>query len=85
MYKLPRDLTDSDVVKALSKVGFKEVKSTGKHRKLKIPNYEKKDKNDRPPIVIVPRGRKMALGTLSSIIKQARLTREVFLDLLKDP
>ncbi len=63
------------VIKALGKAGFKLVKIKGSHAKLKKDAY----------IVIVPLHDELSKGTLLAIIRQAGLTKQRFLELLKDP
>ena len=57
----------------LAKVGFSEVSQRGSH--LKLRNQEGKT-------VIVPMHRELARGTLRSILRQADLTVEAFIELL---
>jgi predicted RNA binding protein YcfA (HicA-like mRNA interferase family) len=70
MPKLPRDVTQSDVVRALIRVGGIEVKDAGKgsHRAVEMPNGH---------TAIIPR--KVKPGLLSSVIKTAGLTLDDFL------
>lgn len=64
------------VVKALARAGFGVVGRKGNHIRLKKVA-------ERAYVVIVPDHRELARGTLLSIIRQAGLTREEFLALLK--
>jgi predicted RNA binding protein YcfA (HicA-like mRNA interferase family) len=75
MVKLPL-LPAREIVKALQKVGFDVVSQKGSHMKLK----KKTDTEMR--IVIVPNHPEVLVGTLASILRQAGLTREEFLELL---
>ena len=61
------------VVRALAKVGFAEVSPRGSHLKLRDPAGK---------TVIVPMHRELARGTLRSILRQADLTVEAFIELL---
>jgi predicted RNA binding protein YcfA (HicA-like mRNA interferase family) len=61
------------VVPALSEVGFAEVSQRGSHLKLRDPTGK---------TVIVPLHRELARGTLRSILRQADLTVEAFVELL---
>jgi predicted RNA binding protein YcfA (HicA-like mRNA interferase family) len=61
-----------EVVRALAKVGFSEVSQRGSHLKLR--------KEGRT--VIVPMHRELARGTLRSILRQADLAVEAFIELL---
>lgn len=62
-----------EVVSALAKVGFSEVSQRGSHLKLR---------NQAGMTVIVPMHRELARGTLRSILRQADLTVEAFIELL---
>lgn len=62
-----------EVVRALAKVGFAEVSQRGSHLKLRSPEGK---------TVIVPMHRELARGTLRSILRQADLTVEAFIELL---
>jgi len=62
-----------DIVKALSKKGFKPVRQRGSH--IIVENAEGK-------FSVVPRKDEIKPGTLLSIIEQAGLTREEFLKLI---
>jgi predicted RNA binding protein YcfA (HicA-like mRNA interferase family) len=68
-------LSANEILKALHKVGFEEVSQRGSHRKLK---------NNSSPVrtVIVPMYHEVARGTLRSILEQADIDIETFLDLL---
>ena len=61
------------VVRALAKVGFAEVSQRGSHLKLRDPAGN---------TVIVPMHRELARGTLRSILRQADLNVEAFVELL---
>ena len=61
------------VVRALAKVGFAEVSQRGSHLKLRDPAGK---------TVIVPMHRELARGTLRSVLRQADLTVEAFIELL---
>jgi len=74
--KLP--LVSSDkVLKLLSKKGFAVVRQKGSHISL----HKKED--GKTLLVVVPRKNQIKRGTLISILKQANLTREEFLKLIK--
>ncbi len=49
---------------------------------VRVPAFYKKEQ-DRKRLVIVPKRKEIPKGTLSSILEQAGLTREKFLELLK--
>lgn len=65
-----------EMIKALTKIGFKIVGRRGSHVRLKR-------KDGKTLIVIVPDHRELARGTLKSILRQANLSREEFLEILK--
>ena len=70
--KLPV-LSGGEVIKALSKIGFKIEHQKGSHVVM-----ARGDKG-----VVIPLHRELDRGTLKSIIRQSGLTREEFLSLLK--
>ncbi len=73
MPKLPV-LSGSDVVKALTRIGFSIDHQTGSHMILRKEN---------PALTVsVPNHKELKTGTLRSIIKQARLTIDEFTRLL---
>ncbi len=74
MPKLPI-LSGKDVVKTLSKIGYKIDHQTGSHIILR----HKKPPHRR---ITVPDHKEIAKGTLRAIIKQAGLTVEEFTQLL---
>jgi predicted RNA binding protein YcfA (HicA-like mRNA interferase family) len=63
-------------IRVLTKAGFRIVGRKGSHVRLK-------KKDGRTLIVIVPDHKELARGTLSSILRQANLSREQFIALLK--
>ncbi len=60
------------VIKALASLGFAEISQRGSHVKLRRAEST----------VIVPMHKELAAGTLRSIIRQAGLSVDDFLDLL---
>ena len=72
--RLPKDLSGDDVRRALEKAGFARVSQKGSHLKLNHGDGR---------VVIVPMHRQLAVGTLRSILRQAKLTIEELLELLK--
>lgn len=68
-------LTPDEIIRALSKLGFQKVSQKGSHAKYK---------NDTSPVrtFIIPMHSEIARGTLKSILDQAGITLEEFLDLL---
>lgn len=79
MSKLP-SVSTLQVVKALRRVGFVDapVRGKGSHTAL-----TKTEPNGATRLVIVPDRKDLPIGTLVAIIKQAGLTRDQFLDLLR--
>lgn len=75
MPKLPV-LSGKSVIKALSKVGFREARQKGSHIILV------KESDGIKKAVVVPNHREIDKGTLLEIIRQAGLKREEFLKLL---
>lgn len=75
MKKLPR-LSGKEVIKILSKVGFVVARQKGSHVILK------KKASDGEIATVVPNHKEIDKGTLLEIIRQARLTREEFMNLL---
>ncbi|VVB81859.1 HicA toxin of bacterial toxin-antitoxin [uncultured archaeon] len=71
MPKLPV-VSGQDVVKALSKIGFAHIRTTGSHAILR------KEDGKGKKVIPVPLHRELAKGTLLSIMHQAGLTREEF-------
>lgn len=71
--RLPRDLSGEDVKRALEQASFIATTQKGSHLKLKHPDGR---------VVIIPMHRQLAAGTLRSILRQAGLTLEEFLELL---
>jgi predicted RNA binding protein YcfA (HicA-like mRNA interferase family) len=68
-------LIPDEIIRTLSKLGFHKVSQKGSHAKYK---------NDTSPVrtVIIPIHSEIARGTLKSILDQAGITLEEFLDLL---
>jgi len=68
-------LSAREIIRTLRKAGFAEVSQRGSHRKLQ-------NDADPPRTVIVPMHDEVARGTLRSILEQAGIDLETFLDLL---
>ncbi len=79
MAKLPI-VSYRDVIRALSRAGFTYAPKRGKGSHIAMFKVEK-DGTKR--LVIIPRKDQIPRGTLMSILKQAGLTKEEFLKLLK--
>ena len=76
MPKLPTNLSGEKVIKIFIKLGYETDHQTGSHiilRYIKPPHRR----------LTVPKHASLAKGTLRAIIKQAGLTREEFLRLIK--
>ena len=72
-----KPLPADKVIKALTKAGFRPVRQRGSHVVLK-------HNDGRVTVIPVHRGEELGRGLLSKIIKDAGLTREEFLKMLKD-
>jgi len=73
--KLPR-LSGKEVIKALKKAGFIEVRQRGSHVIM-----IKQTANEKIPLV-VPMHREIDTGMLLEIIRQSKMNRDEFLGLL---
>lgn len=67
-------LPPSHIINALSKIGFEKISQKGSHAKYK--NLKTKR------IFIIPMHKEIAKGTLKSILEQADVELEIFLNLL---
>ena len=74
MTKLPV-LSAREIIRALTKVGFRQVSQKGSHIKLK------RILDDKTWIVIVPNFKEIPIGTMLSIIRQSGLEKNEFLKL----
>lgn len=75
MSKLPR-ISSKKAIKALESLGFEKTRKTGSHVIMK------KMTPDGQIGCVVPIHRELKIGTLSSILKQARISPEDFIDSL---
>jgi len=75
MIRLPI-LPARDIIRVLNRVGFEAVRQRGSHIKLRG------ERGGRIRTVIVPNYDEIPRGVLASILRQAGLTRQEFLDLL---
>jgi len=75
MPKLPR-LSGKEVIKALSKSGFEVIRQKGSHVIMK------KKTSEGEIATVVPNHKEVDRGTLLEIIRQAKLTRDEFMNLL---
>ncbi len=71
-------LTAKTVLKILHKAGYIVVRQIGSHIQLRHPL------DPRIRVTIANHSRDLSRGTLTSILKQARLTNELFIRLLRD-
>ena len=71
MVKLPV-VSGEQLVRALEKAGFEQVRRKGSHVSLKKGNYR----------TVVPVHDELAKGTLIAILKQCGLTKEELVELL---
>ena len=75
MAKLPV-LSGKEIIKALSKIGYKHIRTNGSHM-IMVKQNEKVKKT-----IPVPNHKELAKGTLKAIMNQADLTLERLLELL---
>ena len=76
MPKLPI-VSGKEIIKALSKIGFIHVRTSGSHAILK-----KQDKEKGKTIVPVPLHKELAKGTLKSIMRQIGIELDELLELV---
>lgn len=74
--KLPI-LSAHEIIKILEKEEFRILRQKGSHISL----YKKTEK--KTLLVVIPNKKEIKIGTLIGILKQANITREEFVDLLK--
>lgn len=73
MPKLPR-ISSKEAIKALERLGFKQVRQTGSHVVMK------KDTEEGKVGCVVPLHDELKVGTLSGILKQAQVKAEDFIN-----
>jgi predicted RNA binding protein YcfA (HicA-like mRNA interferase family) len=73
-------VSSDDVIKALKKDGFGYAPKRGKGSHTAL---FKIDEKGRKLLVIVPKRRELPKGTLLSILQQANLSKDDFIELLK--
>jgi predicted RNA binding protein YcfA (HicA-like mRNA interferase family) len=71
--KLPQ-VSGKETIRALQRLGFVIVRQRGSHVKLRKPT------SDGEIDCVVPMHSKLAIGTLHSILRQARITSEEFIE-----
>jgi predicted RNA binding protein YcfA (HicA-like mRNA interferase family) len=74
MPPLPRDLSSQKCVRALEKAGFRFIRQKGSHMVMR--------RDDPYAQVVVPETQKLPPGTLRTIIRDAGLTVEEFINLI---
>jgi len=77
MKKLPR-LSGKEVIKIISKIGFKTIRQKGSHV------FMMKETENKKVTTVVPLHDEIDRGTLLEIIRQIGLTKEEFLDLAEN-
>jgi predicted RNA binding protein YcfA (HicA-like mRNA interferase family) len=75
MPKMPR-ISSREAIRALERLGFEQVRQTGSHVVMK------KQTEESIFGCVVPMHRELKIGTLSGILKQARVTAEEFIESL---
>lgn len=75
MPRLPR-ISSKKAIKALERLGFEQTRQTGSHVIMK------KITSDGQIGCVVPIHRELKVGTLSGILKQARISPQDFIDRL---
>jgi predicted RNA binding protein YcfA (HicA-like mRNA interferase family) len=70
--KLPRDVSGSEAVRALERLGFSISRQTGSHVRMAQGNRR----------VTVPMHRNLVVGTLQSILRQANVSLDDFVNAL---
>jgi predicted RNA binding protein YcfA (HicA-like mRNA interferase family) len=76
MPKLPR-LSGREIVRALEQLGFVKARQRGSHVVMKKSTPEGKVG------CVVPLHKEVAIGTLHSILKQAHVSAEEFIEVVK--
>ncbi|MBK9005708.1 MAG: type II toxin-antitoxin system HicA family toxin [Anaerolineae bacterium] len=76
MPSLPH-LSGREIVRALERLGFVQARQRGSHVVMK------KSTNEGTVGCVVPMHNEVAIGTLHSILKQARISAEDFLKVVK--
>jgi len=76
MPNLPH-LSGREIVRALERLGFVQARQRGSHVVMK------KSTNEGTVGCVVPMHNEVAIGTLHSILKQARISAEDFLKVVK--
>ena len=69
MPKLPR-ISATEAIRALERMGFSQARQKGSHVVMKKGSFG----------CVIPMHKELAVGTLASILRQAHLTPEEFLE-----
>jgi len=83
MSKLPV-VSSKEVIRILQKVGFEYAPKRGKGSHLAFVKKDKDKDKDKTRLVIVPKRKDIPKGTLLAILDHAGLTKEEFINLLKE-
>ena len=75
MPRMPR-ISSKEAIRALERLGFDQVRQTGSHVVMK------QETEDGEIGCVVPLHRELKIGTLRSILKQAQISIEEFIDSL---
>lgn len=67
---MPKRYTSKQILKALTKLGFVQITQKGSH--LKVRGI----RDGKLQTAIIPMHREIAIGTLSSILRQANVTKQ---------
>lgn len=81
MPKLPR-LPASAVIAALQRLGFQVVRQKGSHVVLRRPSSNPESGEASVTCVVPLHRRDLAVGTLGSVLRQAGVDAETFIDVL---
>lgn len=73
MPRLPR-ISGSEAVRILERLGFFQTRQTGSHIVMKKPIPEGEI------VCVVPLHRELKIGTLSGVLKQAKVTHDEFIE-----
>lgn len=74
---MPKLYSARTIINALKRAGFEIISQRGSHIKLS------KREDEQVFTVIVPNHKEVAIGTFSSILKQAEMTREELEEFIK--
>ena len=72
--KLPRDIGAAELIKALSRIGYRVVRQSGSHIRLQCAAP--------PHSITVPNHRPLRIGTLAAILAEVAAHRQIDRDTL---